>query len=194
RRAIDERPRRVVDDDNVGVLGNRGEGVGHRVLPPRAALDDAHAAVGPHQIPRRIGRVRLGQRHHDQPNRLATRQGFHRSIEHGAPTQLEELLGNGRAETCPLAAGGDDGSNAHEMNDRNYMTARPVATAPPNSTNRAVVRSSAWDSKAWSRPAGAKMTHSTSRVSPVTIVRAESEVGLPNGPPASASVIRPATC
>lgn len=41
---------------------------------------------------------------------------------------------------------------------------------------------------------GEKITTSARRVAMVTIVRAESDVGLPNGPVSSARVSRPATC
>ena len=84
-----------------------------RRAPPSTTRTRPSARI---RYERRIGRVRLGQRHHDQPDRLATGQCLDDAIEHGASTQLEELLGNGRAETRPLAAGSDNGSNAHAMN------------------------------------------------------------------------------
>ena len=59
---------------------------------------------------------------------------------------------------------------------------------------RCFVRFSTRSTAAASTEAGEKMTTSVRRVAVVTIVRAESDVGLPNGPVSSASVSRPATC
>ena len=65
---------------------------------------------------------------------------------------------------------------------------------PVNSDIRLKVASRTCASLRGSTSHGAKTTSSASVVAVVTIVRAESDVGLPKGPTRSTSAMRPSTC
>ncbi len=71
---------------------------------------------------------------------------------------------------------------------------RAVSRHPVISPILATVTSSTRSRRAASSAAGANTTTTADTVLVVTIVRAESDVGLPNGPTRSASVRRPPTC
>ena len=121
----DKRPRRVVDEHDVGPLADRVEGVGDGIL---AAL----AANGGPQLGRDAA-GHLAERHRrgrplrqDQDDFVDARVGVKRGqtvLQHRPAANVEQLLRRGPAEAAASSSGGDDRGDVHWIN-RDYRPMR----------------------------------------------------------------------
>ena len=132
-----ERPRRVVNDDDAGALRHLRERVRDRVLPPRAAVDDAHRFSRRNQVGRRrpceIGR----QRDHDLVDLLVAVDEVEAALKDGAIAKREHLLGHGRAEPRAPARRGKNGRHEH---DPDYRSMRGLGTSDRLGSDRLSTR------------------------------------------------------
>ncbi len=118
-RAVDdlaghERPRRIVNQDDVGVLGRLRERVRHRVLTPRATGDHRdRPADRPAQRLPFTGNMLLGQGDDDFRDAIAGRQRGDAQFHDGAAADLEKLFRPVGAKTRAAAACGDNGGDVH---------------------------------------------------------------------------------
>ena len=114
----DERPRRIVNEDDVGGRGGAREGVGHRVLPAHATGDNRQRLAGDAGPSRGRGVEMIRRhRHHDLVNAIARGQRVDAEIKNGAPAELKKLLGAIGAKPDPSPTGGNDGSYVHGAPD-----------------------------------------------------------------------------
>jgi hypothetical protein len=105
----DEGPGRIVNQDDVGLGADRGEGVGHGILAPLAAGHQRHAGEPP-------GRRRQHVRRHrddDVGNRRMRAEGVHRSLEQRAAAHVEQLLRHRRPQPPPAPSGRDNRRDLH---------------------------------------------------------------------------------
>ncbi len=117
---------------------------------------------------------------HDLAHVRMTIEGRKTAAQHAVTANLEQLLRHRSAHAQALAGRNDNDSYSHSK--RSYRE-----------TMRDFVRSMAAVNTAELTDTGQKITTSERVVSVVTMVRAESDVGLPKGPSSSASVSRPPT-
>ena len=104
----DERPRRVVDDDDLGLAQSGAERVRHRVLPPASAGDQAEG-LSAAQVRRRIVNHRLRKRDDDLRDGRMREKCADAAVEHRAAGDRQQLLERASAETFASSSGGDDG-------------------------------------------------------------------------------------
>ena len=103
-----ERPRRVVNHDDVARRIGGAKRVRDRILPPRAAGDDAQRLAGAAQIRRRIVGERLRQRDDDLVDRPGARGTPRRCARGSAGRRRQQLLRLRAAEALAASAGRDD--------------------------------------------------------------------------------------
>ena len=185
RRAVDERPRRVVDDDDIGV-GRRRRRTHWRPSPAAAARlrRRARGRRRAADTSGGVGRVRRWQRDDDFSRSPGTGNSASTLRSRIArPPSSRNCFGTAVPRRVPWPPAATMAATRMHRRRKLYDVAPAAHRRRRSSTNRAAVRSSTRGQlgQSQARPARRRRT-APSRVASVTIVRAESEVGLPNGP------------
>ena len=123
--AVTNGRRRVVDEDDRGVGGDRGEAFGDRVLPPGTAGDDPSRLD---RIRQRRGVAPLREHQDDLADPRVRVEGRQRSLEQRRAPDRQPLLGHAAAQACALAARRDDHRDRHAL--------RTIATGPSHARRR----------------------------------------------------------
>ncbi len=116
-----ERPRGIVDDDEIARRVRHAERVRHRILPPLATRDEAQRlaratgreAVSGLEIRRRIVDERLRQRDDDGVDRRMREEGRDAALEDRPAADCEQLLRLRAAEPLSASTGRNDGGHMH---------------------------------------------------------------------------------
>ena len=97
-----ERPRGIVNDDQIRLIGHRLEGATHRVLPSRTSRNDADRLPRGAQVRRRLGHQFGGQRHHQLVDLRVRQEQRHAALESRLPADADETAsGTGLPKRCP---------------------------------------------------------------------------------------------
>lgn len=112
-RTANERPRGIMDHDNLGGGRYSRKCTRDGILPPISSFDGLDWLVTVAKVGGRIGRKIGGQRNDDVRYALVQDERVDASLENGTTAEGEELLDNRTAEALPAPAGCDDRGYMH---------------------------------------------------------------------------------
>ncbi len=110
---VDQRPRRIVDHDEIRQRPDRGKCVGDRILP---ALTACHHTQRLRRAAEERGRRRCQvgwQRDHDLVYTRMVQEGADAALEHRAAADFDQLFRSRAAKPAARPASGHDGCNVH---------------------------------------------------------------------------------
>ena len=99
---------------DVCAISDERESVGHRILPPRAAIADRDGRTAGLQIIRDVG-YQVGRQCHDNlGDPVVQRERLDASLKNGSSAEWEKLLRSVAAKARASASGSNDGADMHE--------------------------------------------------------------------------------